>query len=611
MNAFNAEVALRMILEGTSAATGEHFFQSLVYHLAHALGVRYAFLTRCIPGELVTEVQTLAFWQGDCFGQNFTYSIAQTPCQRVLGGHTCYYPTFIQQRFPHDMDLVRLNAESYLGVPIINSIGDVLGHLVIMDDQPQETEPVGLCIMKIFATRAGAELERLTVMERLRYESLHDALTGLPNRACFIGRLRAACQRLKQQPEETFAVLFMDLDRFKVINDSLGHAIGDTLLIEVSQRISACIRSKDIVARLGGDEFAILIETIECQRVVIEVIERIRKALTGTFQLQNHDLKVTTSIGVVFSEPALTSPNVYLRNADLAMYQAKRQRGQCYTVFNQQMHIQALNRLNKEAALRYAIEHNEIQLYYQPIFALSDQRLVGFEALLRWHCRQQQRHILPAEFIPLAEETGLIVPLGWSALRQACSQLKLWCHLGYSDLTMSINMSSAQFEQPNVAAEVIDIINAVGISPSQIRLELTESILVKNPAAIAQAMHKLQACNLQFYLDDFGRGYSSLSSLHELPIDALKIDQKFVSCMTTDPTALAIIKTILVLGKSLGIACVAEGIESVNQLNTLLELGCQLGQGYTFAPAMAPQTATDWLANSKLGVLAPSEMRGD
>ena len=583
---FDIEAALRIVVEGTSAATGEHFFRSLAYYLACALRVRYALITRCIEGEGITRVQTLAFWQGSDFGQNFSYTTADTPCQQVLNGQTCYYPAFVRQKFPQDLDLLRLSAEAYLGVPITSSAGEVLGHLVVMHDQPREPEPLGLCIMEIFAVRAGAELERQAVMEKLSYESLHDPLTRLPNRTYVNQRLSAACQHLKHHPEHPFVVLFMDLDRFKVINDSLGHAAGDQLLVEVGKRLSACLGAKDTVARIGGDEFAILLEDPDSCAQTLDIVARLQQVLAAAFKIHHHDVHIAASIGIVFSAPALTRPIDYLRNADLAMYQAKRQ-GSGHLVFNQQMHTQAVYRLNQEAALQNAINQGELQLHYQPIFSLSTQALIGFEALLRWWCPAQQSNIAPAEFIPLAEETGLMIPLGWWVIQEACYQLRTWqTHFNRPELTMSINLSNKQFEQRDVVEQMMQIIRTTGVEPRQLRFELTESMLMSSPACIEDAMQKLCQFDIQFHLDNFGQGYCSLSALHDLPINAVKIDPAFISRMAADKPSLGMVRTIMALANNLGISCIAEGIETPHQLQHLQALRCPLGQGYLIAPPL-------------------------
>lgn len=601
-DAFNAEAALRLVVEGTSAVTGASFFYSLVHYLARALQVRYAMVTQCLenpPGH----VRTLALWQGDNFGENFSYCTSATPCHQVLNGQTHYYPDSIQSLFPQDSDLVHLNAKAYLGVPVMGSEGVVLGHLIIMHDQPLAPQPVGLSIMQIFAVRAGAELERQAAIEQLRYESLHDALTGLPNRTYFIERLTKVCESL----EQTFVVLFLDLDRFKVINDSLGHAAGDQLLIEVSQRLAACLRPMDTVARLGGDEFAILLEEPESCAHVPAIAQRLQDSLTAVFRIDQCNVYIGVSIGIVSKTPALKRPTDYLRSADLAMYQVKRQGSGEYQIFNPQMHTQALHRLNRESALHRAINQGELEVHYQPIFTLPDKTLTGFEALLRWWCPEQQRQISPCEFIPIAEETGLIVPLGWWVIQTACYQLRTWqtC-FSHLDLTMNINISNRQFEQNDIVEKVLGTLETTGINPEHLRFELTESMLMVKPVRIASIMQQLRMFGVQFYLDDFGQGSSSLSILHELPIDALKIDRTFIDRMTTDQTSLAIVKTILALADSLAISVVAEGIEAAEQLQQMVELKCHFGQGYLVSPPMSSPVATDWIERYTKGAPAAS-----
>lgn len=589
------EAALRYVVEGTSAVTGRDFFHSLVYHLACALEVKYAFVTECLEDETPSTVRTLAFWTGNSFGENFDYALAFTPCQRVIGGKICYYATDVQAFFPKDQDLSKLNAQSYLGVPVFNSSGKAVGHLVVLNDEPMGNEPRGLSILKIFAARAGAELERQRAANQLLHDALHDALTDLPNRTLFSDRLKCACEKVKRYPEHKFAVLFLDLDRFKVINDSLGHARGDQLLIVMARRIESCLRTGDTVARLGGDEFAILLEVIKDIGDAIKVVKRIQQELASPFYLGQHEVFISVSIGIALSESGFVRAEDHLRNADLAMYRAKVQGRACYEIFDTTMHSQAMTRLQQETDLRRAIDRGELRLHYQPIVSLTTGQVTGFEALVRWQ-HPQRGLVYPNEFIRLAEETGLIIPLGWWVLQEACYQLNEWqTTFANSALTMSVNFSNKQISQPGLSEHITQIIQATGLEPESLHLEITESALMDNAEAASAMLWQLRALGVRLHLDDFGTGYSSLSYLHQLPINVLKIDRSFVSRIGASGENGEIVETIVMLARNLNMEIIAEGVETEVQLAKLRVLGCQYGQGYLFSQPLDSEALQAWL----------------
>lgn len=440
---------------------------------------------------------------------------------------------------------------------------------------------------------------------QLAHEALHDALTGLPNRNLFTNRLEQAVQRSQSSQKHHFAVLLIDLDRFKFINDSLGHLVGDCLLIAVAQRLEASIRPGDILARFGGDEFAILLNRLQDIQDAIKVAERIQDALNVPFAnpaatLQpatGHEIFINASIGITSSllrTEATTSrlgdmlPVDLLREADIAMYQAKANNNVTYAIFSVASFDQATNHLTLETALRYALERGEFEVYYQPIIALQSGRLTGFEALIRWH-HPTWGLVSPGEFIPIAEATGLIVPIGQWVQRQACQQLQEWQQefSEVADLTMSVNLSVKQFNQPDLLDWVDNTLNRTGLSGQRLKLEITESAIMENPQVATALLEALSDRHIELCLDDFGTGYSSLSYLHQFPIHTLKIDRSFVHRMTQEATkGTALIQAILSLSNSLEIQVVAEGIETVEQLHQLQQLGCQYGQGYLFAKPM-------------------------
>ncbi|MBF2001207.1 MAG: EAL domain-containing protein [Synechococcales cyanobacterium M58_A2018_015] len=419
----------------------------------------------------------------------------------------------------------------------------------------------------------------------------HDRLTGLPNRDWFTSRLHQAAALSRQDPAQGFAVLFVDLDRFKTINDSLGHWLGDRLLMEIAQRMLMCLRPCDTIARLGGDEFVILLEEVKTQEDVICVTQRIQQELSTPFYIEGHEVFVSASIGIVLSNTHYAHPEDLLRYADVAMGQAKK--SQChggYEVFQQGIHADGVTQLQLKTDLRRAIDRQELQLHYQPIICLRTRRLIGFEALVRW---QHPRYglIAPSVFVPLAEETGLIDALGQWVLREACRQMRQWqltIPQGPS-LTINVNLSGKQFT-PYLTQQIHQILKDTHLEARYLKLELTESILMSNADSAVATLRQLKQLGVQLAIDDFGTGYSSLSYLHRFPIDTLKIDRSFIHRVDVDGEQLAIVRTIMTLAWNLGMDVVAEGVETSKQLAQLRSLQCEYGQGFLFSKPVDPDS---------------------
>lgn len=453
------------------------------------------------------------------------------------------------------------------------------------------------------ATRLAGSQTDMTIWkhaeEKLVHDALHDTLTGLPNRVLLMERLRHAVQLAQRSPEFLFAVLFIDLDRFKVINDSLGHMVGDQLLITIARRLSNCLRPCDTVARLGGDEFVILLEDIKDTATVAIVADRIKNELALPFHLESNEVYTAASIGIAFSTMNYENPEDLLRDADTAMYRAKAQGRARYEIFHPGMHINAVALLQLETDLRRAIDRQELCLHYQPIISLKNLQIVGFEALIRWQ-HPQRGMIYPGEFISLAEETGLINPISDWSLREACYQMRQWEAQFSQPLTVSVNLSSQQFT-PQITTQVQQILQETGLAPQRLKLEITESILMENAESAIETLTELRKLGIQLAIDDFGTGYSSLSYLHRFPIDTLKIDRSFISKVDTDGEQLAIVRTIITLAWNLGMEVVAEGIETSKQLSQLRSLHCEYGQGYLFARPLAEE-AVNQLADRELKV---------
>lgn len=419
---------------------------------------------------------------------------------------------------------------------------------------------------------------------KLQYDISHDSLTGLANRVFILGQIEAAIQQTKDNPDDLFAVLFLDCDRFKIINDSLGHDVGDQVLIAIAQRLTHCIRKGDIAARLGGDEFVILLKNIKDIDEVTRIAERILKQLSEPLSLESQHLVITMSIGVVLSQTEYNNPDDLLRDADLTMYHAKQQGKAQYAVFQPIMHKQALERLALETSLRYALENKEFHLYYQPIICLQTSQLVGFEALLRWH-HPTQGWISPSTFIPIAEETGLILTLGDWILQEACHQISLWqSHFTcLTPLKISVNISSHQIAQPNFVETVERILQTTRLNANQLNLEITETVLMNHIETACFKLQCLQALGVKISIDDFGTGYSSLNYLQQLPIDILKIDRSFVARLQSNSSGIQIIKAIITLADVLGMKTLAEGVETPEQYHLITSLAADYAQGFLFS----------------------------
>ena len=420
--------------------------------------------------------------------------------------------------------------------------------------------------------------------EQLTHNAFHDALTGLPNRALFMDHLRLSIARKQRNEKYMFAVLFLDLDRFKVINDSLGHMVGDQLLVNVGQRLNNVLRSGDTVARVGGDEFTILLDDLKDEIEAITIAERIQKDLKTPLNLYGYEVFTTASIGIALSHVDYENPENVMRDADTAMYRAKSLGKARHEVFDKAMHAIAMNVLQLETDLRYAIERQEFFLQYQPIVSLDGFNLCGFEALVRWQ-HPERGLVSPIDFIPVAEDTGQIVQIGQWTLREACRQMQIW-HKRFqleTPLFVSVNLSGRQFTQPDLIEQVSEILKETGFDPNFLKLEITESMVMENIETATAMLKQLRALGVRLSIDDFGTGYSSLSYLHRFPIDTLKIDRSFVIHIVDNNENIEIVRTIVMLAQNLGLDVVAEGVETKEQLALLRKLGCEHGQGYFFS----------------------------
>jgi PAS domain S-box-containing protein len=455
--------------------------------------------------------------------------------------------------------------------------------------------------------------ERKRAEEMLAHNAFHDGLTNLPNRALFLDRLQRAFALSKRLPDYKFAVLFLDIDEFKVFNDSLGHTVGDEVLVQIGQRLTASLREVDTIARpqletslkalpkddtlarVGGDEYTVLLEDIRNPSDAIRVAERLQSRLAVPFSAQGYDIVVTASVGIALSTAVYAHAEDLLRDANIAMYRAKRTGKARCEVFDTAMHAGAVRRLELETELRKSLELGGFRTHYQPIISLKTGRITGFEALTRW--QHGDRLLAPAEFIAVADETGLIIPMNRLLLREACEQLRSW-HSQFPaepPLSMSVNITSKEFASPHLAKGIGETLQQTGLDPHHLQLEITETIAMGDPERAASVFSELKALGVRLSVDDFGTGYSSLSRLQQFPVDSLKIDRAFISRMDSDAESHKIVSIILMLAQNLGLATVAEGTETEEQVNQLKALDCGFAQGYYFSKPADHQAMSDLL----------------
>jgi diguanylate cyclase (GGDEF)-like protein len=526
-------------------------------------------------------------------------------CQKLKANEqTCDIPIIFLSALDEVLDKVKaftVGGVDYITKPfqLEEVLARIQTHLSLRAAQKEISELNLELELRVRQRTAQLEQEiadRLAAQEKLLHVALHDMLTGLPNRTWFMKRLEQLLKQIKQQPSHHFAVLFLDCDRFQSVNDSLGHLIGDQLLVSIARRIELCLAPGTTLSRLGGDEFTILLQDITGLSEPVKISKDIHRELAAPFQLGQYQIFTNVSIGIVLGSESYEQPEHILRDADTAMYRAKANGKACYQVFEPTMHHRALTNMQLETDLRQALSRYEFVTYYQPIVSLANNKIVGFEALVRW-VHPGQGMIPPIKFIPIAEETGLIMGIDLYVMRQACNQLKSWQELGLvsESLTMSVNLSVKHFMSFDLLAQIDKILDETGISGKSLRLEITESDIMGNAEFATKIIEQLQNRHIQLSVDDFGTGYSSLSYLHRLPIDRLKIDRSFVMRIGENGENTEIIQAIVAVAHSLGLATTAEGVETPEQLKQIKELNCEFGQGYLFSRPLDAESAQNLL----------------
>jgi predicted signal transduction protein with EAL and GGDEF domain len=509
--------------------------------------------------------------------------------------------------FPRLQTAIGLGLSSLFGFPIMVA-SDVVAVLEFFSLELQTPDESMLRLMAQIGTQLGRVIERQRAQERLLHDALHDPLTHLGNRKLFLDRLQHFLLRSERVAGYQFAVLFIDLDRFKAVNDGLGHEAGDLLIVATAERLKAALRqvdlvardagldlSDDVVARMGGDEFTVLLDNITSAQTPIRVAERLLKVLSAPFDLAGQQAFISASIGIALSASGYTDVQAMLRDADIAMYHAKQNGRARWMMFDQAMQVTAVRRMQLEVELRQALDNDQLFLHYQPIVRPSNGVICGFEALLRWH-HPVLGMVSPVEFIPLAEEVGLIGKMGSWVLEQACHQLRVWQQLGDAALTMSVNVSALQLTDGRLVDLVKRVLRESSIASGTLKLELTESAVMADPEHAMAILWQLKDLGVRVSLDDFGTGYSSLSHLRRLPIDTLKIDRSFVSQLDRHEDKRQIAEVVIMLARALGLDVVAEGVETQEELTILRAMGSDFVQGYFFFKPMAAEAAGQLLA---------------
>jgi len=573
--------------------TGETFFREVVLCLSRELPADMAFVGEVTP--LGDHIRTIACCRDGELSENFDYPLAGSPCIGVLERRgTAVYTERVAELFPEDVGLARRAIEGYVGTSLIGTTGKALGILVALTRKPIKRKEFFVSLLEIFASRAAAEVERSHAEERIQQLATRDALTGLPNRLLLNDRLALSISSAQRQ-NGYVALLFIDLDRFKYINDSLGHAVGDAFLRAVAERLSRIVRRGDTLARLGGDEFVVLLENVDAMEDAAgQVARKILASLAEPFTVDGHTLNCSCSIGISVFPSDNTDPQMLLRDADTAMYYVKEGGRSSYRYFSQEMNARMQERLQLEIGLREAIAGRQFALVFQPKVEVASGKTTGFEALLRWH-HPTQGVVLPGRFIEVAEETGLIVEIGRWVIDETCRHLCSWRERGLPLYPVAVNLSVRQFA-PGLVEEISGALSACKVDPALLELEITESVFMQDTENARAILEGLSRLGTPVTIDDFGTRYSALSYIMQFDLNALKIDRSFVNDIATVSQNVAIVHAVITMCRGLGVRVIAEGVETQEQLEILGRLGCEEYQGYLFSrPVPAEEIENKYL----------------
>jgi diguanylate cyclase (GGDEF)-like protein/PAS domain S-box-containing protein len=600
---FEAELERRAAQQAAVALLGEHALEGAtieelmheaVTSAAQMLGVELAAVWEVLPAEDALVLRAGIGWPASDLG-TLRYPAgagSQAGYTLLTGAPVVVEDWDAETRFEQPRYGKRRTGAG-LSVKIEGRSREPFGVLIVQSMATRTFAPGDVDFLQALANVLADAIERQAIEDAIRKRALHDPLTGLPNRVLFVDRLEHATARLSRRGSSALcAILFLDLDRFKLVNDSLGHQVGDELLAAAAPRLKQALRASDTVARFGGDEFGILLEDIGAERDAIDTAERIAAIFTRPFVLSGSEHFVTTSIGIAIARGGERADEL-IRDADAAMYRAKDRGRARYEVFDEGMRGRAIERLRVENDLRRALERGELRLEYQPIVSLSNLSIVGVEALLRWR-HPALGEISPAEFIPIAEEIGLIEPIGRWVLEQACRQGAEWYRArpDCAPLTISVNLSAIQVTRRSLPEVVAAALRSSGLDPACLSLEITETVMVRDADGLGEVLQALKALGVRLVLDDFGTGYSSLSYLTRLPLDVLKVDRSFVDGLGWDSRDTAITETIIAMSRALSLDVIAEGVETPDQVRELRRLGCGLAQGFHFSPAVPAEEIT-------------------
>jgi len=600
------EDALHALASTTSQLPGEeNVLEQIIKRLAWAYGVEYAFFgTFADRSRRTIRIEVL--WNGHEIVRDRVYALEGTPCADVLAGRIDLVEQGVAERYPDDKVLREWGVESYFGSPLRDPQENVIGIIAIMGTRPLELPRWNRHLLNVFGSRIGGELERRSAEENIYQLAHYDMLTGLPNRLLFHDRLEQALVHAARN-NQFLALLFIDLDRFKHVNDTLGHAGGDILLREVAERITTLLRRSDTVARLGGDEFTILLTDFDREsdmvRTATELSQELIDVISRPFRIDNSDVYISASVGITCFPADGSNIDYLVRNADLAMYKAKEHGRNCFEFYRPELNELAERRSRMEAELRTALNSGELYLAYQPIVDVARNHVKGFEALIRWR-HPEHGQVSPDEFVEIAEYNGLIVPIGRWVIDNVCRQLAEWRDSGGGVPMVSMNISLRQLQRGELMQVLEECTRKYEVRPQQLVLEITESTLMHEPDKTLPLLEELKAQGYAMAMDDFGTGYSSFGQLRQMPVRTLKIDRSFVEDLAHDENSRSIVSAIIGMGQGLGLEVIAEGVETLEQVEFLSAHGCNLMQGYHFSRPLKPDQCRDYMDKTAAGGLA-------